>query len=227
MGSKMGRKFRKDWTSEELDEIYGSLGSAITIPVNVKVDSTLKVLNMEMIEPILRGARKIAVQDCGCRVDMKNCDAPPVGCINLDEVADATLDYGQYNIHEATIDEALDVLRQSNEAGLVHMAYTFREKPDKVTKICSCCSCCCHTLSGLIRFGTAKHVQPSGLIAAQDSSACTNCGACVTRCQFDARNMEDGKMEYSPGSCFGCGLCVDTCKAGAITLRQRYMASPL
>ncbi|MGV8125082.1 MAG: ATP-binding protein [Candidatus Xenobiia bacterium LiM19] len=64
-------------------------------------------------------------------------------------------------------------------------------------------------------------------MAAQDGNECTNCGACVIRCQFDARNMENGKLEYDPLKCFGCSLCIDTCKAGAITLRQRYMASPL
>jgi MinD superfamily P-loop ATPase len=101
------------------------------------------------------------------------------------------------------------------------MAYTFRKDPGKITKICSCCSCCCQTLSGLVRFGTAKHVIPAGSIARDERDLCTNCGVCVKRCQFEARSLEDGKMTYNPDLCYGCGLCVSTCGPGAISLEKR------
>jgi len=198
---------------------YNRLSSATTIPVEVKIEAELKVLDLGEMEKILRNARKLALTGCGCRKDRKNCKTTVSGCIDLDELADKALqgrdDKG------STPEEALEQMKKSHRAGLVHMAYTFRKDPGKVTKICSCCSCFCQTLSGLVRFGTAKHVIPAGSIATDNRDLCTNCGACVKRCQFEARSLEDGKMRYNPDLCYGCGLCISNCRPGAISLEKR------
>ncbi|MGV8125540.1 MAG: 4Fe-4S binding protein [Candidatus Xenobiia bacterium LiM19] len=213
------RRFENDWTENELKEIYQRLDSAFTIPVGIRIDTELKVLELDEMEKILRKARKLALTECGCRRDRKNCRTTVSGCIDLDELADKALQGRDDN--GATPEEALEQMRKSHRAGLVHMAYTFKKDPGKVTKICSCCSCCCQTLSGLVRFGLAKHVIPSGSIAKDNMDLCTNCGVCVKRCQFEARKMEDGKMKYNPDLCYGCGLCVSTCRSGAISLESR------
>ena len=116
--------------------------------------------------------------------------------------------------------QALVTLKRTHEAGLVHMAYTFKGK-EKPEVICSCCSCCCHSLSALIRFGIPDHVVASDYIAQDNNETCENCGTCVKRCQFQARRIIDKKLISNPAKCFGCGLCVSTCPTKSITLTKR------
>jgi len=217
---QQGRRFDNDWSEEELKEIYDDITSAVTIPVNVAIKGDHRVLDLDKVEELLKEADSITIQNCGCRSSHRNCTAPLDVCISLNEEAEQMLKSGRNNPRTATTEEALDALRRSHEAGLVHMAYTM-EWDDRPNLICSCCSCCCHTLSGLIRFGLAKHVVTADKVAETDSSACTNCGACVERCQFGAREMADGKLNYDPERCFGCGLCGTTCPSASIKLVER------
>ena len=97
------------------------------------------------------------------------------------------------------------------------MAYTM--KGDDYPKIiCSCCACCCHSLAGYLRFGIAKHVLKSDLVAVDDKGVCTDCGVCVERCVFGAREIVGGTLTYYAEQCFGCGLCISTCPTEAISL---------
>ncbi len=210
-----GKRFENDYTVEELEKIYSDITSAVTVPVNVDIKAEHRVLDLSRMEEILKGAKRIVLQDCGCRVNQANCDAPRDVCVSIDEAA--TTEEKKYNPREVTLDEALAALRHSHEAGLVHMAYTM-EGDDRPTIICSCCPCCCHTLSGLLRFGIAKHVLTSDIVSETDSKACTVCGVCSERCVFGAREVVDGKLVYDSELCFGCGLCVSTCPEQAISL---------
>jgi len=212
-----GKNFENDYTVEELEKIYGDITSAVAVPVNAVIKAEHKVLDMSRMEELLRTAEKIVLQDCGCRVDKGNCDAPLEVCISLDEAVDYELQSGRYNPRKATLEQALEALRRSHEAGLVHMAYTM-EGDDRPKVICSCCPCCCHTLSGLLRFGIAKHVLTSDMVSETDVDACNSCGICANRCVFGAREMADEGLVYRPWQCFGCGLCVTTCPPGAIKL---------
>lgn len=116
----------------------------MTVPVNVALKADHRVLDLSRMEEILREANLIVLQDCGCRVARGNCDAPLDVCISIDEAGEQSLTSDRYSSRKVTLDEALDALRHSHEAGLVHMAYTM-EGDDRPKIICSCCSCCCHT----------------------------------------------------------------------------------
>jgi dihydropyrimidine dehydrogenase (NAD+) subunit PreA len=50
-----------------------------------------------------------------------------------------------------------------------------------------------------------------------DENKCINCGRCVTVCSYDARSLENGKMELSKERCRHCGLCVSVCPTEALT----------
>jgi ferredoxin len=219
---KQGYRFEDDWTIDELKEAEKDWITAVTVPVNVKIEAEHRVLNLEKVKEYLSKATKIAHLDCFCREKRHNCDAPSDVCIYLNDRAEMALnseDYKWRNPKETTMDEALDALVRSHEAGLVHMAYAYAD--DVINVICSCCSCCCEVLSGILRFGLAPHLLSSDMVSVADSELCNDCGDCVERCQFGAREMENERMAFNPEQCFGCSLCVSTCPTNAIKLVEK------
>jgi Pyruvate/2-oxoacid:ferredoxin oxidoreductase delta subunit len=210
---------KTDWTKEELEKEYVNAMTAVTIPVNIHLEGQQRILDLSEMKKILRDAKLISLGECGCRKKWKNCDAPLDVCICLDTDAEDLIKEGLAK--EITLEQALEALERSHEAGLVHIAYTFKgnEKPNIV---CSCCSCCCHSMSALVRFGIPEAVVASKYVAVDNQETCTSCGTCIERCQFKARHSENGKLIYSKARCFGCGLCVDTCPSKSISLVERH-----
>ncbi len=212
----MQRTIKKDWTRKELDNYIKDMKTT-TLAANITVEGTHRVLDLSEIEEILRGAEILAQQDCYCREKMGNCKEPMDGCININEEARDMIDKDKGR--EVSVEEALEAFVRTYDAGFVYMAYEF-ENQDGIAVICSCCTCCCHSLSAALRFGYRDHVFKSNLIARQDIDKCNDCGHCVERCQFDAREMVEGTLIYNEQMCFGCGLCM-TCPQDAITMVER------
>jgi NAD-dependent dihydropyrimidine dehydrogenase PreA subunit len=208
---------QKDWTIEELKKDYIEVYKAVTVPVNMQIEGQQKVLDLSEIKKILLEARLISLENCGCRDKWKKCDAPLDVCLSIDAEAENALKRGAKKI---SYEEALQVLKRSHEAGLVHLAFSVRGK-EKVEIICSCCSCCCHSLSALVRFGIPEAVVSSKFVALTNVETCINCGTCVKRCQFHARQLVNDKLVFDQKKCFGCGLCVSTCPTNSITLVER------
>lgn len=221
---KQGYRFENDWTLEFLEtRTFQTIQTAITIPVNVKIKAENYVLNLENAKQILSKARTISVRDCKCRLTRKNCDAPIETHIDMNETAESNINNGISR--EINLDEALYILEKTHEAGLVHMALGQGEfyEPGVINTICSCCSCCCGLLSGVLRFGLAPHLITPQAFSVTDTSACNDCGVCVERCHFGAREMINGSLSFNSNLCFGCGLCVNKCPTHAIKLIEKPM----
>ncbi|MEM2102656.1 MAG: 4Fe-4S binding protein, partial [Candidatus Bathyarchaeia archaeon] len=208
---------KNDWTREELQK-YSEEMTAVTVPVNVTIKGKQKILDFTAAEKILKQAKLISLGNCGCRSRLKNCDAPLDVCLTIDKEAQEQINQG--NAKKVSLEQALDALKRSHEAGLVHLTFTMKGDKQPFV-ICSCCSCCCHALSSLVRFNIPDAVAVSEKIAVQNMEKCTNCGTCVQRCQFHARQMIDGQLMFYQEKCFGCGLCVATCPNQAISLAKR------
>jgi len=209
---------QKDWTREELLKDYVNRMTPITVPVNISIQGQQTVLDLSSVENLLRSAEMITLEDCGCRAKWHKCDAPLDVCLSLGDEAREAMKRGARRISLA---QALVTLKRSHEAGLVHLAFTYKGK-EKPEVICSCCFCCCHSLSALVRFGIPDHVVASEYIASNNDETCDNCGTCVKRCQFHARQLVNDKLVFNQTKCFGCGLCVTTCPTKSITLVERY-----
>ncbi|MFC2100024.1 ATP-binding protein [Candidatus Bipolaricaulota bacterium] len=196
---------------------------ATTIPVRIDIDMKQAVLGLDEAEEILRSARSIALGPCTCRKTEQNCDAPVDVCLSLNHSADGDSEWEGFET--VTVARALETLRTSHEAGLVHLAY---RKPGKeITEFCSCCSCCCWFLNRLKATDYHESIVEAKVIAEQDEEKCLGCGTCVQRCPFDAwQPSEDGeKPSLKTTGCFGCGVCVTACPADAISLVPRSAAT--
>ncbi len=179
-------------------------------------------MDLSELEDILRSAEVISQGECDCRKKMGNCIEPMDGCLCLDD--EAVVDIEKFGAKQITVEEALEAMRRTHDAGLVHMAYVY-DGQEKPWVICSCCRCCCHSLSAALRFGYSDHVIFSNKISSQDNELCNDCGACEDRCQFQARVMEDDTLIYTPEKCAGCGLCLSDCPNEAITMKDREEAA--
>lgn len=58
----------------------------------------------------------------------------------------------------------------------------------------------------------------TGVKAVIDPAHCTNCGACIDYCRFDAILYRNGQVVISETSCDGCRLCSRICPFGAISM---------
>ncbi len=208
------------YTEAETQKITGELEKAVTVPVNVEIEAEHRVYDMSEMREILMDADRIALQDCGCKTEYYNCDAPKNVCLSVNKTADELLADEKYHSSEISVEDAIKVLERSHEAGLVHMSYTMAGD-SKPGLVCSCCTCCCHTLGSLVRNGIHTQILTSKYIAVDNSGKCTDCGVCVDRCVFQARSMDNGKLTYDSVLCHGCGLCVSTCATEAISLVDR------
>ena len=208
------------YSEEDVRRISEEIEKAVTIPVNIEIEIEHRVYDFSEMKEILESAKRITVQECGCKTEYKNCNAPRDVCLSLDETGDELLESDKNDAREIDVVEALRVLQRSHEAGLVHMAYTMKGEV-KPTIVCSCCPCCCHTLGSMVRNGMHTQILTSKYIAAYDREKCAECAVCVERCAFQARRMEEGKLIYDQSKCFGCGLCVSTCPTKATSLVPR------
>lgn len=171
-----------------------------------------RVLDIESAVAIVQRARRIAVQNCPCRVRERHCDAPLEMCLSLDEFADYIL-YRKIG-REISTEEALAILQRAEELGLVHQTVN-SDHPDV---ICNCCTCCCVVLrSGAVHgFPVASSVSRFRPVV--DEQRCRNCLRCVEDCHFAAMIERDGQRAFDAENCLGCGLCVRACPEEAIRL---------
>jgi len=177
----------------------------------------MKVMPYEQAEEIINDQSKIVVAPCICR---KEHELIGEGCGKL---MDACLIFGSsaYYYEEnklgrtITHDEALDILSQGVEDGLVLQPGNAK----KPSNICLCCGCCCQILKNLKTLDEPAKAVSTSWVATVDEDLCTACAVCANRCQMDAITVDDTAF-VDPGRCIGCGLCVPTCDYDAMTLHE-------
>jgi len=184
------------------------------LSVGEEIEDDRCILPHERVSEIVRQARRIAVQLCPCRVRERACDTPLETCISLDRAADYFI--SRQIGREIDVEDALSILRQAEELGLVHET----ENIDHPTIICNCCPCCCVFLRAITCYQKQQVIARSRYCAVIDREKCTLCETCLGRCHFDAIRQEENGLTVDHESCFGCGLCATTCPGKAITMLE-------
>jgi electron transport complex protein RnfB len=190
------------------------------IPVGEAIPFKLEIFPYEHASQILEGAKSWGVRDCICRVQQhlvgKGCDHPVEVCLTFAPFEGA-FDHSEVD-RAITKDEALRILHQAEEAGLVHSTGNYIKG---TSYICNCCTCCCGILRGISEFDIPTAVARSNFYTVVDEELCNGCGECPDRCPFGALAVPDYTAEIDYGRCVGCGLCASACSLEALHLERR------
>jgi H+/Na+-translocating ferredoxin:NAD+ oxidoreductase subunit B len=189
------------------------------IPLTRKVEADLVLFPFEKLKEEVRAARKIALAECVCRKEAAllghDCGAPRETCLSFGVAANYYIENGLGR--ETSAEEALAVLEQADQAGLVHAGANTRH----LSNICNCCPCCCASLKGIVAKGHDKQKYMNALYeAVVDPEACLICEACSERCPVKAITIEE-TARVDRDKCLGCGLCAGVCPSDALSLRLR------
>ncbi|MHA1265361.1 MAG: ATP-binding protein [Candidatus Helarchaeota archaeon] len=204
----------------------------------IEVDKTLEmdkqqILTYQDVEKIVREAgqldNNIAVLPCTCRTMAMMLKSSP----ECDRTIENCLVFGvpaQYVVEEGigryiTVQETLDILKQAEKEGCVHIT---QNTIDRQGFICNCCTCCCGILSTAVKYNYWDIFQKSDYLPVFDMEKCIRCKKCVNLCPFFALIYQAGEKEDKSEDiirvrediCIGCGLCASNCPKEAIRLKK-------
>jgi ferredoxin len=190
------------------------------IPVEEAIPAGIDIYPYERAVELLEGAKAWGVRDCICRTQQKligkGCDQPVENCLIFAPVEGAFAH--SKTTRAITKEEALRVLHEAEDAGLVHSPGNYQ---DGNYYICNCCTCCCGVLRSVAEFSVPNAIARSDFAAVVDVDSCAGCGDCLARCQFGAMSLPEDVCEIDAGSCVGCGLCATVCPSEALHLARR------
>ena len=189
------------------------------IPLGIVVPDPREVLPIDIVSEMIRRQPVIAVAQCYCRVTRrmvgKGCEHPLETCFYFNELALAQIEAG--GSRRVDYDEAMVILRDCEQRGLVH---NVSNCDDNIQTLCNCCSCSCGVLKSIER-GKSYGGGPSRYVVAFEEDECVYCEECVEACQMSRIRIEDRTLEIDYDGCLGCGQCVSNCPEGALHMVLR------
>jgi Na+-translocating ferredoxin:NAD+ oxidoreductase subunit B len=189
------------------------------LPIEEKISEMEEALPFEKVSTIIENGKSFLVNDCICKKEKgllgKPCDRPIQVCLAVAPIPGVFDNSPEGRV--ITRDEAYELLKRTEEQGLVHMTSNVQFGQ---YYICNCCKCCCGVLRAINDWGIlAADVVNTNYYAEINPDQCTRCGLCVDeRCQVAAIKEGEEYYQVIPDRCIGCGLCVSTCPAEAVRL---------
>jgi electron transport complex protein RnfB len=174
------------------------------------------ILPYDDVRSVLLAAKSFRANDCICRVQQdylgRQCNFPIDVCLTFSSVERTATP------QDISREEALALLDQVEEIGLVHSVSNVAEG---IGYVCNCCGCCCGILRGITEYGIENSVAYANYYAIINPDECVGCGVCIERCQVDAISEQDGIAVVDRQRCIGCGLCVTGCPNDVARLQRK------
>ena len=193
------------------------------IPVNKALSNALQsVYSYDMMEEVIKKARKIAVVHCPCReaarlITESKCTHTLENCIKFNKMADFVLEKGFGR--EITKEEALNIIKDTEEEGLIHFVDNCQEE---VQHNCNCCSCCCWNVSPIKnRLVPRDYIMATYYLRTTDEDICSGCGQCAKDCPLEIIEMAEDLPVIDESICIGCGVCLLHCPTDAAKLKRK------
>ncbi len=226
---RMAELIAKYSKRDQLYEVYGKTETKAFryVPASQAIDPHHHaVFPFEMMEEVIKRAHRIALAHCPCRVTArllgKGCNHPVENCMKYDDLAEYLIekDIGR----EISKDEAIDILREAEEAGLVHLVDNAREG---IKHTCNCCGCCCWSVGTIRRRKIPRDIlMATYFLRKTDKEKCTGCGKCVEVCPVNGIKMEGDYPVVDNDWCIGCGVCAVPCPSSAVKLVRKTDVLP-
>jgi len=174
------------------------------------------ILPYDDVRAILLASKTFRLRDCICKAQQdhigRRCTFPLRMCLTFSSVERSPSPY------DICQEEALAILDQAEEIGLVH---TVSNVMKEIGYVCNCCGCCCGILRGITDWGIENSVAQANYYAVIDPDECLGCGTCVDRCQVHAISEQDTVSVVDRERCIGCGLCVTGCPNDVARLQRK------
>jgi ferredoxin len=201
-------------------------GNEVQIIVNENLQVPEEtIIPTQRIEDLIQKFDDIAVGHCFCR-NHKDLLGEPCqqtdlreNCFTFGKSARYVSEQGFARL--VSKEEALKIMKQSEQDGLVHKAFHPHSDIEKAeTSICNCCKCCCGTLDWW-RGGMTAMINSTNYLSSIDEDLCTGCGICVEKCSVEAIHLNtENVARVNETLCIGCGVCAHFCPENAVTLIQ-------
>ena len=216
------------FTQMNYDVMIKSLKNARSIDRIIPVEQGIdvkqeRVIPLEEMSKIIEENDPIALTTCYCR-HQKDLIGNPCkttdlrkNCFGFGRAAEFLIreNFGE----KISKEDALRIMKESEDAGLVHKAFHNGLDPTKeIEGICQCCKCCCGTFSSHYA-GAAPFLSQTSYLAKVNEEDCVACGTCVEKCNAEAIELED-KAIVDKERCIGCGLCAYHCPEDAIEMER-------
>jgi Pyruvate/2-oxoacid:ferredoxin oxidoreductase delta subunit len=192
------------------------------IPVEEKIEATDQIHTYDQVKTYIEENDEIAVATCYCRhaAALRGEDThgmPVQTCFSFGQVAEYTTEC--LGARKLTKQEAMALLDECEEAGLVHMTHNVT---DGVSYLCNCDKWHCFAVQIALKQPKPSAVFNSGFEPEFDPDDCTACEICIDRCPATALAMgEDDLPIVDLDRCFGCAACATGCPDDAVNMAAK------
>jgi len=200
-------------------DFESSLSPFRVITVNRTIQAGSRVHTYDQVRTVIERSDYIAVSTCYCRHEAQlrgeEIHGMPLDvCMQFGMSAQFSVE--RLGARKVTKEEAMDVLKRSEEAGLIHMSQNTMEDIDF---LCNCDRWHCVAVKAALGKSRPGLFFNSGFDPCIDPDVCTACETCIDRCPPEAMTMgEDSLPKVDPDRCFGCAVCATGCPSGAISM---------
>ncbi len=200
----------------------------VTVDRKVMAGSTIHTY--DQVAAYIYKYEPLAVSSCFCGHQARlidegsHCGKPDDVCMQFGTGAQFVIDRKMGR--KITTEEAMDILRRTEDTGLVHATVNRQE----IDFLCNCCACHCVILKTALAHPKPGLNLSSGFQPAWNEDLCVRCETCMDRCPTGALAINGSDVpNVNLDRCIGCGVCATGCPQDAISLvgRSEIPAPPV